>query len=70
MIADALIPHWVVLVKVKEAGPDVFRRAVQWLVKFFYADDVLLASPRMSQLQASLNVQIFFLTGWASIPTF
>ena len=56
MVADALIPHWVMMVAAEDARPDGFGRAFQWLTAFFYADDSLLALPRLARLQAPLDV--------------
>ena len=56
MVVDALICHWFTLVEGEEVGPDDFGRAVQWLVAFFYAEDVHLALPGPSHIQAALYV--------------
>ena len=56
MVVDALICHWVILVVGEEAVPDGFERLVQWLVALFYANDGLIVSPRLTWLQAALDV--------------
>ena len=48
MVVGAVIHPWFTLVAEEEAGPDVFGRAVQWLVGSFYADNSLLVSPRLA----------------------
>ena len=55
-MVDAVIFHWVTLVAGYKAGTDEFGRTVQWLESFFYADDVLLNSPRPNRLQGALDV--------------
>ena len=56
MVVDAVIHHWVVLLTGEEAGPASFRLLVQCLAEFFYANYILLASPRPSRIQAALDV--------------
>ena len=56
MVVDSVIRHWVTLSTGEEYRPDGFGRAVQWITVLFYADDVLLDSPRPSRLQADLDV--------------
>ena len=50
------------LVSGEEAGPGVFRRAVQLITDFFYDNYGVLASPRPAQLQAALDIltEIFY----------
>ena len=56
MVVGTVIRHWVTLVEGEGVGPNGFRRAVQWLAEFFYANVVPLASPRPSRPQAALDV--------------
>ena len=58
LLADAVICCWFMLVLVEEAVPDGFGWAVQWPEALFYANDVLLASPRPARLQVVLDVLI------------
>ena len=40
MEVDAVIYHWITLVVGEEAGPDGFRRAIQWMTALFYANNM------------------------------
>ena len=51
-----MIWNWVMIVAEEEEGTEGFRKSVQWLAAFFYADDGLLASPQSTRLQAALYV--------------
>ena len=55
-IVYAVISHWVALVAGEEKGTDGFRRAMQWLMALFYADDGILDPPRLDRLQEALGV--------------
>ena len=56
MVVDLVIHLWVNLVMGEEAGMDGFGQAVQWLLAFCYANDTLLASSRLAQIQAVMDV--------------
>ena len=56
MVVDAVIHHWVKLIAEEEAGIEGFKRAAQWLVLLFYAEDGIPDLLRLSQLQVVLNV--------------
>ena len=56
MVNGALILHRVTLVVREEVGPDGFGWPIQWLAELFYADDVILTSPRTDRIQAVLYV--------------
>ena len=56
MVVDVLIHHWVTLVAGEEAGPDGFVWVVQWLVAFFYTDDIFLSLTSPYCLQAALDI--------------
>ena len=51
-----MIWNWVMIVAEEEEGTEGFRKSVQWLAAFFYADDGLLASPQSKLLQVTLYV--------------
>ena len=56
MVANAAIWHWNKMVVGEEAGLHGFRQAIQWLTALFYANDGLLASPKLDRLQAAMYV--------------
>ena len=56
MVVDTVIQNWGYLVVGKEAVPEGFSWAVQWIMSFFYVDGVILTSPRLARLQAELDV--------------
>ena len=56
MVDNPAIFHGVALVAGEESGLDGFRQEVQLLAAFFYADDSLLASPRISWIQEDMDV--------------
>ena len=56
MVVDTVIQNWGYLVVGKEAVPEGFSWAVQWIMSFFYVDGVILTSPRLARLQAALDV--------------
>ena len=60
MLVGTVICHWVTLLVGGDAVLDSFGGAVQWLAVFFYANDSLLALPRMDRLQAALVVLMGF----------
>ena len=51
-----VISNWFTLMEGEGAVPDGFRQAIQWLAELFYANDGLLASPRMANLQSDLDI--------------
>ena len=51
-----VISNWFTLMAGEGAVPDGFRQAIQWLAELFYANDGLLASPRMANLQSDLDI--------------
>ena len=50
MVVDTVIQNWGYLVVGKEAVPEGFSWAVQWIMSFFYVDGVILTSPRLARL--------------------
>ena len=56
MLFDAVIYHWVIMVAEEEAGPYGFRRVVQWMAEFFYADYGLVGLPSPARLQEALYI--------------
>ena len=56
MVVCALICHWVIVSAGEELGPEGFVRALQTLDALFYADDRILASPRLARIQEALDL--------------
>ena len=44
MVVDAVIQNWLTVVDGEEAVPEVFGRALQWIMEIFYEGDGLLAT--------------------------
>ena len=45
MVLYTMIQNWFTLVSEEKVVTEVFRRAVQWLMDFFYTENGILASP-------------------------
>ena len=56
MVVVSVMWHWVILVAGWELRPEGLGWAVQWITGLFYAYYGLLASPKLSRLQAALGI--------------
>ena len=56
ILVDSVIRHWVMVAAPAEAGMEGLSTSMQELAAYFYADERLVAFPRLERLQRSFDV--------------
>ena len=56
VVVYSIIYHWVIVVTAPEEGMEVFELLIHDLVTYFYANNVIVASPQPERMQRAFDV--------------